>query len=150
MNAQEWLFAVIQNSRQLKRWSDRAKAALLEGDATDAKTRHYRARGVLAEERFNIFYDASTLIVIGVPERSTYSDADCWLAAGNLMLAAYDRGLGTCPIGFAVPVLNTPAAKKELGFPAEGTVVAPIIVGYPNGTTSPDVRKDPRIVSWSR
>ncbi len=148
MNAQAWLFAVVQNVAKLKSWSDRAKAILLEQLGADPKTGRYRA--MLADERFNIFYDASSLVVIGSAERGTYTDADCWLAAENLMLAACEAGLGTCPIGFAVPLLNTPDAKKELGFPAASAVVAPIIVGYPSAAADPVPRKEPRVVSWLR
>ena len=99
---------------------------------------------------FNIFYDASTLIVIGVAERGTYADADCWLAAANLMLAATEAGLGTCPIGFAIPVLNAPEVKKEIGLPPAGVAVAPVLVGYATTPPPPVPRAAARIVSWSR
>ena len=72
----------------------------------------------------------------------------CWLAAQNLMLAAYALGLGTCPIGLAVPALNDSAIKKELNIPSEVTAVAPIIVGVPRGAISPVPRKGPEILSW--
>jgi len=145
MNAQPWLFAVIQDKARLARLSDRAKAMLLE--SADPKTRHYGP--MLREPSFNVFYDAGTLVAIGAAARGTYTDADCWLAAEALMLAAYDAGLGTCPIGFAVPVLNAPDVKRELGFPDTGVVVAPIIVGYPAATPAEVPRGEPRVVSWS-
>jgi nitroreductase len=90
------------------------------------------------------------LIVIGVDERGTYTDADCWLAAANLMFAATEAGLGTCPIGFAIPVLNVPDVKAEIGLPETGTAVAPILVGYPAVVPPPVPRADAKIVSWSR
>jgi nitroreductase len=74
--------------------------------------------------------------------------ADCWLAAENLMLMACGLGLGTCPIGFAVPILNTPEVKRELGIPAEYEVVAPIAVGFPRGFTPPVSRRPPEIIAW--
>ena len=52
-------------------------------------------------------------------------EADCWLAAENLMLAATAKGLGTCCIGFAVGILNTEEVKRELGIPEDGAAVAP-------------------------
>jgi len=113
-NEQPWIFAVVQDKAKLERWSGRAKAMLLDQASQDPKTHQYRP--MLADPSFNIFYDAGTLVVIGVRERTTYSDADCWLAAENLMLAARDASLGSCPIGFAVPVLNTREVKDELGF----------------------------------
>jgi nitroreductase len=148
MNAQPWLFAVVQDEGRLKRYSDGAKALLVEQAKSDAKARHYVDR--LSDASFNIFYDASTLVAIGVGERSNYSEADCWLAAQNLMLAARDAGLATCPIGFAVPILNTPSVRQELQFPATGVVIAPVIVGYPAAWPSAVPRGEPRIVSFVR
>jgi nitroreductase len=148
MNSQDWVFGIVQNAQQLKRYSDRAKAMLLERAAPDDKTRGYA--DLLRSESFNIFYDARTLIVIGVTERGAYSDANCWLAAENLMLAACDAGLGTCCIGFAIPLLNTRDVKAELGWPAAGVAIAPIIVGYPSVAAAPIPRKEPRILTWSR
>ena len=74
--------------------------------------------------------------------------ADCWLAAENLMLAAGALGLGTCCIGSAIPVLNSPDIKSELGIPADVEAVAPIIVGVPSGPTRETPRKDPEILFW--
>lgn len=148
MNRQPWLFSIVQDRAQLKRYSDRAKALLLAQAARDPKTTHYADR--FRDDAFNIFYDAGTLIVIGAAERGTYTDADCWLAAANLMLAACDAGLGTCCIGFALSVLNTPEVKAELGLPGAGVAVAPIIVGHPRAPAPAVVRAEPTIVAWSR
>lgn len=111
LNEQTWIFAVVQDVRQLERWSTRAKALLLDAVATDPKTGHYRER--LLDPGFNIFYDASTLVVIGSRVRGAYTDADCWLAAKNMMLAACDAGLGSCPIGFAIPFLNAGCQGRD-------------------------------------
>jgi nitroreductase len=148
LNEQLWVFAVVQDAKQLRRWSDRAKGILLDQVSSDPKTRRYNPHFV--DPRFNIFYDASTLIVIGSRERQTYTDADCWLAAQNLMLAACEVGLGSCPIGFAIPLLNTPAVKEELRFPEGAVAVAPIIVGYPIAAPPAVPRADPVILSWTR
>ena len=148
MNAQPWLFAVVQDAGQLKRYSDRAKALLLELWAGEPKALRYAE--LLRERSFNIFYDAGTLVVIGVKEGGVYTDADCWLAAQNLMLAACDAGLGTCCIGFALPVLNTPEVKAELGFPDAGAIVAALIVGYPSAIPDPVPRGPPQVAFWKR
>jgi hypothetical protein len=76
-----------------------------------------------------------------VGERSTYTDADCWLAAANLILAATEVGLGSCCIGFAIPVLNTPDVLAEIGLPAAGVAVAPILIGYPVASTDGPKRR---------
>jgi nitroreductase len=148
MNRQPWLFSVVQNVASLKRYSDRAKSLLLEQAAGDPKAKHYEDR--LRNPAFNIFYNASTLVVIGAAERGPYTDADCWLAAGNLMLAACEGGLGTCCIGLAVALLNTPEVKAQIGLPANGVAVAPLIVGYASAIPAPVPRADPKIAWWDR
>jgi nitroreductase len=148
MNEQTWLFAVVQNKDVLKRWSDRAKSLLLDQASADPKTAHYNP--LLADPSFNVFYDAGTLIVIASSSRGTYTDADCWLAAENLMLAACDMGLGSCPIGFAVPLLNTRQVKEELALPESAVTVAPIIVGRPRLTVPVVPRSQPQISAWIR
>ena len=145
-NLQPWLFAIVQNRAQLARYSDRAKRILLEVTSDDPKTQHYLP--MLRDPSFNIFYDAGTLIVIGAPP-GPFTTADCWLAAEALMLAAHAAGLGTCPIGFALSVLNQDDVKSELGLPPAASAVAPIIVGYPTSTAPEIPRAEPRIVSWS-
>lgn len=148
MNAQPWAFAVVQDPARLKRYSDRAKAALLERTSEHPEAARYAP--LLHDANFNIFYDAGTLVAIGVTKRGPFAEADAWLAAQNLMLAAHDAGLGTCCIGFAVAALNEPAALAELGFPPDGAVVAPVIVGYPSVAPEPVARRSARVVSWVR
>jgi nitroreductase len=105
-------------------------------------------RKMLEDPSFNIFYDAGTLIVVCRRFGGPFTDADCWLAAENLMLEAHARGFGTCCIGFAVGVLNQPDVKAELAIPKEGAAVAPIIVGWPRGAAARGQRKPPEILRW--
>lgn len=162
MHLEPWGFAVIQDKATLQRYSDRAKALLLQARTEVSvgwgSVALGRPRGdaggdylaTLADPAFNIFYDAGTLIVICRTSDGPFAEADCWLAAENLMLAATARGLGTCCIGFAVPVLNQPEVKHELGIPAEGAAVAPVIVGYPAARAGAVPRKPPRILRWMK
>lgn len=148
MNGQPWMFSIIEDRKQLNRWSDQAKSMLIERASSDAKVRHYAP--LLETTSFNIFYDAPMLIVIGAKEKTTFTEADCWLAAENLMLAAADLGLGSCPIGFAIPVLNTAEAKAALGLPPLGAAIAAIIVGHPTTAPPPVSRREPQIARWLR
>lgn len=152
MHREPWGFVVIQDKGLLKRYSDRAKAALVEpsvalGWGSVQSSRHDHP-AMLADLAFNIFYDAGTLIVICRTEGGAFAEADCWLAAENLMLAAAARSLGSCVIGFAVGVLNTPEAKRELGIPHQGAAVAPIIIGTPKQAIPAVPRKAPHILRW--
>lgn len=153
MHREPWGFAIVQDRGQLQRWSDRAKAMLREPrDAVgwgSSALLHGAHPSVLDDPAFNIFYDAGTLIVVCRRDGGPFADADCWLAAGNLMLAATAKGLGSCCIGFAVRALNTAEAKRELGIPAEGAAVAPVIVGYARAPVPGVPRKAPEILSWS-
>jgi nitroreductase len=155
MHAEPWGFAIVQDRAALKRWSDRAKAMMLEpaiavGWGSAARAAAHEHRALLADPAFNIFYDAGTLIVICRRQEGRFADADCWLAAENLMLAATARGLGTCCIGFAVGVLNEPDVRRELGIPAQGAAVAPIILGTPRGAPAGVSRQAPQVLQWLR
>jgi nitroreductase len=138
----------------LWRLSDRAKQMAIDSAAMHEnilKPPGAAGDGIaspLADPGFNIFYDAGTLVVICAAPKNEFVAADCWLAAENLMLAACAAGMGTCCIGFAVPVLNAPDVKTELGIPADVRAIVPIIVGVPRGEALPVPRKAPVILKW--
>lgn len=140
MHVEPWAFVVIQDRALLRELSDAAHAAM------DETTRAHA--NALFTLDFNIFYDAGTLIAICARPSNPFVAADCWLAAQNLMLAAYAAGLGTCVIGFAVQVLNLAATKERLGIPSDMQVFAPLIVGVPRGGTAPVGRRPPQILAW--
>lgn len=79
-----------------------------------------------------------------------FAEADCWLAAENLMLAASEAGLGSCCIGLAVDLLNTGDVKTELGMPASSVVVAAIVVGHPAALPPAVARSAPKVTTWLR
>jgi len=143
-----WAFAIIQDMRALKRLSDRAKPLFLEEVQRSHLDRGGHTLEIFASPDFNMFYNAGTLIIICGKPMGPFVVADCWLAAENLILAACSMGLGTCVIGSAVPALNSPDIKAELGIPDELTAIAPIIVGVPSGETPPTARKEPEILFW--
>jgi nitroreductase len=147
IHEEPWVFLIIQDAQRLQRLSEQVKkhfvqeaahASLHFGGNTLAQT--------FSQPDFNVFYNASTLIVICSDNPRPFAMADCWLAAENLMLAACSLGLGTCVIGSAQGALNTPEVKAQLGVPAGITAVAPIIVGIPAGETPTSPRKPPRVL----
>lgn len=148
-------FGVIQDESMLRRYSARAKSSWIEEAAKYRDLHHAPAVGGgfserLADPTFSIFYDAGTLIVIYAKPMGPFVEADCWLAAENLMLAACALGLGTCCIGSAVAALNTPEARAELQVPADVIAVVPIVVGVPAGGAADVPRKEPEILFWKR
>ena len=148
VHLEPWAFAIIQDASMLKRLSDRAKPLFLKEAQRAHLDRGGHALDIFASPDFNMFYNAGTLIIICGKPMGPFVTADCWLAAENLILAACSMGLGTCVIGSALPALNTPEVKAELGIPAEMTPIAPIIVGVPSGETSPTARKEPELLFW--
>lgn len=151
MHREPWTFAVVQNRETLRRYSERAKAIMLAQQEAvhDLSPSTLALRDRLQDPAFDIFYGAGTLVAIGYEAHGPYVEADCWLAAQNLMLEATAEGLGTCCIGFALPLLNTADVKQALGLPPQGGVVAAVIVGVPaDPPTGPGERKQPKVRAW--
>ncbi|MFI5305435.1 MAG: nitroreductase family protein [Nitrospiria bacterium] len=148
MNLQPWSFTVIQQVKLLQKLSDQAKEFLLKDPKWKAASEHGQLP--LADPEFDIFYGATTLIIICAKLEGFSPTADCYLAGQNLMLAACSMGLGTCPIGFARDVLQNKSWKKNLKIPEDFIPVFPIIVGYPLGATQKVKRDPPHILSWIR
>ncbi|HWR40564.1 MAG TPA: nitroreductase [Patescibacteria group bacterium] len=147
MNNQPWAFVVIQDAALLKAYSDRAKAFLLS--VIDQYPPLLKYQAALSNPGFNIFYNAGTLVIICAKQTAGLNaEEDCCLAAQNLMLSAWDKGLGSCWIGFARALLNQPAVKGELKIPETYAVVAPIILGYPQSELAAVAKNPPEIFSW--
>jgi nitroreductase len=144
MNRQPWSFVVVEDQAALARYSQHAKAHLLETVPESAPLGHYRT--LLAEPGFHIFYHAPALIVICATSAEEGAAEDCCLAAENLMLAAHGAGLGTCWIGFARGWLDLPEGRKELGIPAHYIPVAPIAIGHPKTEMPLVPRRHPDIL----
>ena len=145
LDEQPWIFAVIQGKGILEDYSDHAKAHFL-ATFNPGNDPHSMRRDQLMDPRFNIFYDAGTLLVIYALPNRHFAPVDCCLAAENLMLAAHAKGLGTCPVGFAQSWLDLSEIKTEIKVSSDNTAVIPLIVGYPAKTPSAVPRKKPEIV----
>jgi len=156
MHNEPWQFVVLQDRGVLERLSDRVKRSLQHppppaGPArapADGASLHAAFAAGLATPAFNVFYGAPAVIVIGTTDPGPFVEADCWLAADNLMLAAWGLGLGSCCIGAAVATLNDSATQRELLLPSEFTAVAAIAVGTAAGETPPASRQPPVILAW--
>lgn len=148
MHQEPWAFVIIQDKQLLQNISERAKPAIISEAQSDDAKRKLHMHHIFEQPNFNIFYDAGTLILICGKTSVTFATADCWLAAENMMLAACAMGLGTCVIGCSLLDLNTSEAKAELNIPAEFSVVAPVIVGYPVERSAPTPRNAPLILSY--
>ena len=138
MNVQPWAFVVVQDPELLQEISELANTL----QSKDPLHKPDVAAGR------NIFYDATTLIVICARPEGSHPDWDCCLAAENLLVAARDRGVGACTIGSAWAALNHRAIKRRLQIPESYVVVMPIIVGYPTEFPPNPGRNPAEILSW--
>jgi nitroreductase len=147
IHQEPWAFVIIQDKALLRSLSDQAKP-LFVAEAQEKGLEHaVHSFDIFSYPDFNVFYDASTLVLICGKITSPSFEADCWLAAENLMLAACAMGLGTCVIGSALSALNKPETKNTLNIPEKFSVVAPIVVGYPDDEITAGIRKNPVILA---
>lgn len=151
VNSQPWAFAVIQQREALTRYAEEGKKLLL-GEPPNVEVVESglpnidRLRQMASGADFALFHRAPALIVIYAT--SIEGVSDCYLAAQNLMLAAWAIGLGTCPIGLARPLFNQAEVKTELEVPLDWSAALPIAVGRPAGETPPSSRRPAQIVAW--
>lgn len=142
INLQPWAFSVVQDRDLLSEISARALEILKEQPLPP------ELRAMIDAPGWNIFYNAGTLIVICARPIGERADWDCCLAGENMMLAARDRGLGSCVIGFARPALDLPDIRTKLRIPEEYQVILPIILGYAKQFPHSPGRRAPELLSW--
>jgi len=147
LHQEQWSFVVVQDRDLLQRISDAAKPLFIKQLSRVGVPREKISHPFL-DPHFNIFYDAGALIVVCADPHLPFIEADCWLAAENIMLAATAMGIGSCAIGSALPALNLPEVKSELNIPDSFTAVAALIVGVPKTKAQPSLRHPPRVLSW--
>ncbi|MFB0521386.1 MAG: nitroreductase [Desulfatiglandales bacterium] len=77
------------------------------------------------------FYGAPSAIVVTIDQVFSNSRlVDVGIAVGYMLLAAYDMGLGTCPIGLISALADE--IKEMLTIPEEKDVVMGVALGYPD------------------
>jgi len=148
MNTQPWAFGVITGADVLREYGARAKDAMMSVVGDQDWTAPFRER--MTNPEFSMFYGAPALVVIYAKPTGPVAEIDCHLAAENLMLAACGKGLGSCWIGFASFLFNSPEAKAELGVPEDYKAVAPIIIGRPAGPVPPVEKNPPEVLFWKQ
>ncbi|MTI83059.1 MAG: nitroreductase family protein [Firmicutes bacterium] len=145
-NMQPWGFAVVEDKQLMQKWSDRAKELMLS--VIDEKPQLQRYKALLENKEFNIFHGASCLLLIYGSTTSTNYIYDCSMVAQNIMLAAYEKGIGSCWIGFATALGNLPDIKEILNVPGDYNLVAPLVLGYPRRKHAVVPRKEPVMFNW--
>ena len=144
MNLQPWRFAVATQRETLRKIAAASRAHLLS--CMKPGSPFLRFRSMLEDPDCDILHGAPALVVICATSAEQQAAEDCALAAQNLMLAAYARGLATCCIGLARPWLNEPEGRHLLRIPAECVPIIPIVVGEPAAIPLAPGRHAPHIV----
>jgi len=135
MDAQPCHFIVITDRAKIRELSDKVK------DNAGAL-----GLGAKLVERMKlkedvIFYGAPLLILIVADMKRDWSIIDCSLAAQNMMLRAYDLGLGSCFIGFAAMLKDDRETLSSLGVKDSQMAFCPLVFGYPTEWPEPKVRE---------
>ena len=140
-----WGFVILQNQEEIESLSDKAKQIIRENLADYPYFEQYKA--FLEDPKSNIFNNAPTVLVIYGNTASHWHVYDCSLVAGNIMLAAYSKGIGSCWIGFAEAISNSKEFKDQHGVPEGYNLVCTLGLGYIKEKLQPPKRKKPLIFS---
>jgi nitroreductase len=144
-NKQSWRFSIINDRNLIKRISDESKQHVLAAIAEDPNSGWKQYEGALKNPDFNVFYNAPCLVLIFGDAALRSIQVDCALAASYFMLAAADRGLGTCWVNLGGQIRD-PELLERVGVSEADALVAPIILGRPAAIPKAPARKDPEIV----
>lgn len=120
INMQPWAIRVVDN----KEFLDGVTAIAVAQNPNLAEQPNFR----------NFFRNAPTVAFIACPIESYSGEFDCGLLSENMMLAAWSKGIGSCCLGSAVPVMNSPEAQpylERLQLPADYKLQVAIAFGYP-------------------
>jgi nitroreductase len=144
-NRQPVRFIIIRDRKLIRRLSDESKKSLLDDLVRDPSLPLKQYEAALRDEQFNVFYNAPCLVLFVGPKDAHSLDVDCGLTAAYFMFSATSRGLGTCWIGLGAH-LRDQKILDEIGMRSDCRIVAPIIVGYPEGIPPASERHSPDIL----
>ncbi len=146
MNSQPWRFVVVRSSKIRNKMLETAipnAKKLLEEIKTTNPERYNLIMNRYEQLEDPIYYSAPVIIfVIG---KGPHAASSCPLACQNIMLAAYSLGLGSCWVGFGSLVTDNDEIVKSIELKNDENVCGPILLGYPEVTPEPPVKKPPEI-----
>jgi nitroreductase len=148
-NRQPWRFIVVKNKELIHRLSDRAKKAWLEKAGGIEDPHLKQVADAMRMPEFSIFYNAPALVLIFAAPGALSPEYDCALAAENMMLAARSLGIGSCWVGFGMPIGEDEEMLGELKVPEGLKLMAPLIFGYPvKDIQAAPARKEDVVLNW--
>jgi len=144
-SSNSWKLIIIQDRKLLQKLSDYSKKRLLQELSSKPKSPFNKYKSYLQNPKYNIFYNAPTLVLIASTKDQLALYEDVALYTAYFMFSATAKGLGTCFIGFAKALQHSLTLKKELGLTKNDEIIAPIIIGYPKRIPKASKRKAPLI-----
>lgn len=98
----------------------------------------------------NMFRNAPTVVFIANDKSYDFSQVDCGLLGGNMVLSAWSMGIGSCCLGSPIRFMQTePEAAdylKRLNIPEGYQLLYCIAFGYPDETPSAKPRDTGKIM----
>jgi len=122
MNRQPWLFTVIRNKEILAEINKLCKEDMLKAGIERAKN-----------PDFCVYYNAPVVIIISGDKDVPTAIYDCTLAMGNMFLAGWSLGVGSCWIHAIIRVLNSEDGRElkyKLNIPENHEVYSAGAFGY--------------------
>jgi nitroreductase len=151
----ETMKEIVSISRWAPSWANFqvARYTLVDDDATIEKLAAEGVKGFVYN--VNTLKEAQGVAVLSFvkgksgkldPEKEDYATSksnvwevfDAGIACQTFCLAAHAKGVGTCIFG----IIDDESISKVVGLPAEETVAALIVYGYPEEHPEPTPRKD--------
>ena len=138
-NRQPWDFTIITNQKLINELSDDirgwyksiAQLSFPLSFIREVKKSVEEMMKRVKSENDLFFYHAPCIIIIHSPKKRFFAQ-DCSCAAQNIMLAARSLEVGSCWIGFADIVFNKSSKlKKKLSIPDSHSIMATMVLGYP-------------------
>lgn len=126
LNKQAWEIRAVQNPGIIAEINKRF-LAFAQGKEFQGSAARYREPG------FSISHNAPTLIVIATEKGLAHAKLDAGIALQNILLSANAIGLGTCPLGTLVHILNLPENAdllRSMNIPENHEVTINIALGY--------------------
>tara|TARA_Y100001933_G_C18929115_1_gene534519 strand:+ start:159 stop:719 length:561 start_codon:yes stop_codon:yes gene_type:complete len=125
-NMQPWHFTVIQDKDLLSQLNADAKEI-----AKHSEDEMIRKMG--ENEKFNIFYNAPTIILVSGKASAMMPVVDCAAATQNMLIAAESIDLGACWNGMVGFALNGPKKEEymeKLNIPSGYNPYYAVVLGY--------------------
>ena len=138
MNRQAWAVRIVDS----KEWIDGCTEAFVAPIKGTPFGEH-----LLTDSFKNMFRNAPAVIIVAA-EPTRFAGVDCGILAQNMMLAAYELGLGTCCLGSPVDFMHSKAAAEylsSLNLPEGYQIQYALAVGYADEVPEAKPRDESKI-----